>query len=271
MSGNGSPTEAVGIETSGSKDFALRSNGYPDLQSTLFFESVEETYRRVFRELKPRTAVPDVSVHFRRYASANSRIRLESGKLTVCICDVLQDAPAPIHEALALILLHKLFRKALSASVTARYRRFLNRADIRKRLEQLKQQRGRKAVLAPAGSHFDLCQIFEKLNLRYFFGLMAQPRLGWSLRPSRTTLGHYDPSHHTIVLSSVLDSIHAPALIVEYVMFHEMLHLKFPAQHRAARRCIHTREFKDAEASFEEFEMAKRQLARFIERLPRSS
>ena len=30
-------------------------------------------------------------------------------------------------------------------------------------------------------------------------------------------------------------------------MFHEMLHLRHPVQHRGARRCVHTPEFKQAE------------------------
>ncbi|HEX4168649.1 MAG TPA: SprT-like domain-containing protein [Bryobacteraceae bacterium] len=209
---------------------------------------------------------PSVTVHFRKYANANSRIRLEGGCLTVLISDVLEEAPAPVHEALASILLSKLFRRTTSASAAARYRRYLNRADMRRKLELLKQERGRKLVLDPVGAHFNLHEVFEALNLKYFFGLMARPNLGWSVRRSRTTLGHYDPSHNTIVLSNLLDSRGASELIVNYVMFHEMLHLKYPTEHKAARRCVHTREFKRAEAKFEDFHRAKLELSRFLDR-----
>ena len=51
------------------------------LQSSLFFETPEQTYARVFRELKPRTAVPDLRVEFCRFANANSFIRWEAGRL----------------------------------------------------------------------------------------------------------------------------------------------------------------------------------------------
>ena len=53
-------------------------------------------------------------------------------------------------------------------------------------------------------------------------------------------LGHYDPSHNAIVLSRLLDRPAVAHLAVEYVMFHEMLHLRFPVEHRGARRCVHT-------------------------------
>ncbi len=256
----------LAAERSGSDQFLLEPDHAP-LRCALFFETIEEIYLRIFQHLTPRAAEPKVTVHFRKYANANSRIRLENGCLTVHIADILQEAPAPVHEALASILLSKLFRKPTSTHAMARYRRYLNRSDVRTKLESLKRNRGRKAVLNPAGGYYNLCEIFEALNLQYFFGLMARPNLGWSLRPSRTTLGHYDPSHNTIVLSNLLDSPLAPRLIVNYVMFHEMLHLKFPTEQRARRRCVHTREFKLAEAQFENFEEAKRELSRFLDAL----
>ena len=77
--------------------------------------------------------------------------------------------------------------------------------------------------------------MFEELNFRYFHGLMARPMLGWSPYASRTMLGHYDPSHNAIVLSRILDRAETPRLAVEYVLFHEMLHLRHPAEHIGAR------------------------------------
>ncbi len=236
------------------------------VETALFFESVEQIYERVFRHLRPRTAVPSIQVRYRQYANANSRIRLAGDSLTVDISDLLKDAPAPVQEALAHILLAKLYRKELDGRFVAQYRRYLNRSDVRRSLRQVKQTRGRKTILAPTGHHFDLVELFEAINLRYFNGLMARPELGWSVRPSRTTLGHYDPSHHVIVLSSILDHASAPRLVLEFVMFHEMLHLQFPTEHRGARRCVHTREFKAAERAFQQFDAAKAEMKSFLDR-----
>jgi hypothetical protein len=243
----------------------MLSLGKMHVETALLFESVEQIYARVFRCIKPRTPLPDISVHFRRYANANSRICLKDGQLLVEISDLLQTAPAPIQEALAFILIAKLFRRAPERCVLARYHRYLNRADVRRTLHLAKQQRGRKPLRDPQGRVYDLRAIFEDLNFKYFHGLMAQPRLGWSLRPSRTTLGHYDPSHDAIVLSALLDSDKTPELIVSFVMFHEMLHLRYPTEHRGARRCVHTKEFKLAEKRFEGYDQAAEQLKRFVE------
>jgi len=239
--------------------------GKMQVETALFFETVEQIYERVFRVMRPRTPVPQITVLYRKYANANSRIRLESGRLRVDISDLLEGAPAPIQESLAFILISKLFGKAPDRSISARYRRYLNRADVRRTLHLVKQERGRKAFRHSKGSVYDLCEIFDELNLKYFYGLMAQPQLGWSLRQSRTTLGHYDPSHNAIVLTSVMDSENTPELLVKFVMFHEMLHLKYPTQHRGTRRCVHTREFKQAEKEFDGFEAARQKLKQFAE------
>lgn len=243
--------------------------GKMQVETALFFESVEQIYARVFRTLKPRTAVPHITVGYRRYANANSRIRLGQGHLRIEISDLLEYAPAPIQEALAYILISKLFRKRPADGVVARYRRYLNRADVRRTLHLVKRERGRKRFRSPHGDVFDLCALFEDLNTKYFNGLMARPQLGWSLRPSKTTLGHYDPSHHAIILTSLLDSAAAPELAVKFVMFHEMLHLRYPTEHRGSRRCVHTPEFKEAERDFENYERAKRELRQFVDRILR--
>ncbi len=182
---------------------------------------------------------------------------MEEGRIEVRITDLLEGAPAPIIEALAQILLGKLFRRSAAAEYTHRYRRYLNRRDVRRALEALRQERGWKQISDPRGRQYDLAEIFEDLNFKYFFGLMSRPVLGWSRRPSRVTLGHYDSSHNAIVISSYLDRPPVPKVVVEYVMFHEMLHLRHPAEHRGARRCVHTKEFKEAERQFERLEEAK--------------
>ena len=238
--------------------------GKMQIETALFFETVEQIYERVFRTLKPRTALPRITVQFRKYANANSRIRLEGAQLRVDISDLLEHAPAPIQEALAYILISKLYRKPVANSIAARYRRYLNRADVRRTLHLATQARGRKAFRNPRGRVYDLCAIFDELNFQYFHGLMARPELGWSVRPSRTTLGHYDPSHHVIVLTSLLDSENVPALLIEYVMFHEMLHLRYPTEHRGPRRYVHTKEFKRAEREFQGYKTAVEELKQFV-------
>lgn len=229
------------------------------VESALLFETPEQLFHRVYSEIQPRgrsSRLASVRVRFCRFANANSFIRMEEGNLDVRICDVLEDAPAPILEALAHILISKLLRRPVPAAFNHRYRRYLNRKEVRSNLHLVRQTRGRKFISGPEGEHFNLEQLFEELNFQFFHGLMARPQLGWSRRPSRTMLGHYDPSHNAIIISRILDQPQA-LLALRYVLYHEMLHLKFPVEHRGIRRCVHTREFREAEHAFPELTHAK--------------
>jgi hypothetical protein len=233
-----------------------------NVASALFFETPSQIFARVHRELRPRTEVPEIEVLFKPFANADSRVRLVSSRITVDIADLLQSAPAPFMEALAHILLGKLYRKTIAAQYHHRYRLFLNRREIRNKIDLVRQVRGRKVHRGPQGALHNLDEIFEELNCAHFNGLMARPALGWSHARSRTRLGHYDPSHHVIMISRIFDDPRVPRLALEYVMFHEMLHLYYPTQHKGMRRCVHTAEFKAHEKRFPQFEEAKALLKR---------
>ncbi len=228
----------------------------------VLFETAAEIYRRVFRELRPRTQEPEIRIEYCQFANANSFIKLKDGILEVRISDVLEGAPGPIQESLADILIGKLYRREISGVFALRYRRWLNRGDVRRQLHLLRQIRGRKFVSGPQGDAYNLEEMFEALNQSHFHGLMARPLLGWSRRPSRTMLGHFDPSHNAIILSKLLDRAAVPRLAVEYVMYHEMLHLRYPVEHGTMRRCVHTSEFKKAEKMFPRLKEAKEMLKR---------
>src|SRR2546423_4393235 len=196
----------------GSNRDSYRLTGSEPRQSALFFETPAEIYARVLKDLKPRTAPPEVEVEFRRYANANSSIRLEDGRLTVRVADVLEGAPAPILEALAYILLGKLYRRPVPRIYAHRYRLYLNRREVRQKMQLVRQIRGRKFVSGPEGASHNLEEIFERLNREYFQGLLGRPLLGWSRRPARGILGHFDPSHNAIIISRIFDNPATPPL-----------------------------------------------------------
>ncbi len=129
---------------------------------------------------------------------------------------------------------------------------------MRREISLVRQTRGRKAQAGPEGLVHNLEQVFEEINARYLRRRAWRgPALGWSLIRSRTRLGHFDPSHNMIVISRIFDDPRAPRLALEYVMYHEMLHLRYPVDHSGARRCVHTPEFKAHEKLFPRFLEAK--------------
>jgi hypothetical protein len=129
--------------------------------------------------------------------------------------------------------------------------------DIATKAHLVRQVRGRKRIDSAKGMFYDLEEVFETLNQRFFFGLMARPQMTWSRLRARNSLAHYDPAHNAIVVSRIFDHPQVPRYAVEYIVYHEMLHLKHPVKLRGSRRCVHGPEFQAEEKLFPELEPAK--------------
>ena len=79
----------------------------------------------------------------------------------------------------------------------------------------------------------------------------------WSRDHARNSLGHYDPAHNAIVVSRIFDHPRVPRSAVEYIVYHEMLHLKHPVKMRGSRRSVHGKEFREDEKAFPQIEEAR--------------
>ena len=200
--------------------------------------------------------MPAMHIRFYPFANINNTIRLRNGELKVRLSDLLEGAPEPVLKAIAHILLAKLYRKEIEPQHNTRYRRYTNSRELTEKAHLVRQMRGRKNIHGTEGNVYNLEEIFEDLNQRFFFGLMARPQLTWSTNHSRRLLGHYDPAHNAIVISKVFDQPRIPRYAIEYLLYHEMLHLKHPVKLRGSRRCVHGREFQQEEKLFPDLDKA---------------
>jgi hypothetical protein len=225
-------------------------------------ERLLHIFQETYRELRPRTPVPDLTVEFYSFANINNTIRLRSGKLLVRVSDLLEGAPEPVLAALAHILLAKMYRQPIERAQSARYRKYVSSHEIASRARLIRQLRGRKLLRSARGRFYDLNAIFDDLNTRFFHGLLGRPRMSWSQLGARRMLGHYDPAHNAIIISRVFDHFAVPRCAVDYIVYHEMLHLKHPVRLRGSRRCVHSAEFRAEEKLFPHLDAAKRFLRR---------
>jgi len=213
-------------------------------------EGLLEIFLETYSELRPGTALPELKVEFFAFANVNNTIRLRNGKLLVRVSDLLEGAPDAVLRAIAHILLAKMYRKPVDRGYAARYRRYIGSHDIMRKAHLIRQMRGRKMLRSARGRFYDLDAVFEELNTRFFHGLMARPRMSWSQTKTRRILGHYDPAHNAIIVSRIFDHPAVPRYVLDYIVYHEMLHLKHPVKLRGSRRCVHSPEFQKEEKLF---------------------
>jgi predicted metal-dependent hydrolase len=219
-------------------------------------------FQEAYDELRPRTPMPELTVDFFAFVNINNTIRMREGKLLVRLSDLLEGAPEAVLRAIAHILLAKMYRKPIERAQTTRYRRYISGHDIAGKAHLIRQLRGRKRIESAQGRAYNLESIFDDLNTRFFNGLLARPQMTWSRDLARNRLGHYDPAHNAIVVSRVFDHSRVPFYAVEYIVYHEMLHLKHPVKLRGSRRCVHSAGFQTEEKLFPHLDEAKAFLKR---------
>jgi hypothetical protein len=233
------------------------------LTSNLVNADAQSIFQEEYRAVRPRAPMPPIEVRFRRFTSLNTTIRLREGKILVSLSDLLEGAPESVLRAIAHILLAKLYHKPVDAAHNLRFKRFASSGAVTRQTEVIRHARGTKRFSGPEGRFYNLEEVFDALNYRFFGGLLGRPELTWSENLARRSLGHYDAAHNTIVVSRVFDRPSSPRYAIEYLLYHEMLHLKHPVKMRGLRRCVHSAAFK---ADEKQFPQLKEALA-FIKRL----
>ena len=107
------------------------------------------------------------------------------------------------------------------------------------------------------GHYYDLVAVFQRVNRQYFNDQMDSPRLVWGQRLARRKLGHYQPATDTVLVSRALDDPNVPEYVVDFVVYHELLHKQLSIQVSGGRRFSHTPVFKKAERRYRKFKEAQ--------------
>jgi len=233
--------------------------------------AIAEIYVEAFARLDPKRSAPEINVRFYPYIGINHTIRVRDGRVFVRIGQICHDMPIEAQRGLAYILVGKLLRKQTPWEVREPYEEYVKSVEIRDRADHYKRTRGRKIVTGTKGEIYDLDEIFDSLNFWYFGGGLEKPTLTWSPRKSYHILGHHDSTHDTISISRSLDSKAVPRFVVDYVLFHEMLHVAHPTVHHKGRRYHHTPSFKRDEQRFAHFHAAEKWIEENIGKLRRAA
>jgi SprT-like family len=220
-------------------------------------------FHRIYTRLGCEGRPPQFVVEYHPYTDLTHTIRLREDIARVRISDVLRTAPRTVVEAVAAILLGRLYRRRTPEELVEIYRRFSYARSTRRRILLQRQRRARRVEHEPSGAHHDLAPLFERLNQRYFEGALPLPRLGWSRRVWRSQLGCFDPALNQIVINRQLDRPGVPQYVVAYVLYHEMLHQKHPIRFERCRRESHSAEFRREEKRFMDYQRAMKFLERF--------
>lgn len=120
--------------------------------------------------------------------------------------------------------------------------------------------------LETRGTVYNLQRLYNKINRRYFASGLDLV-ITWFGEPhpkarTKCTIGSYHESVKLVKIHRLLDTQQVPQYVIEYVIYHEMVHAACPPYVDArGKNCIHTKEFKELERKFEQFDEAQKWLS----------
>jgi len=205
--------------------------------------------------IKPLTKYKRFGIDFIFYhTSALFQIQGKASQIQITAQESLTTAPDTV---LIALLETALGKPSQSSKQQIRDHTFsLTYQSTREYLEYLGVSRGSFAK----GSVHDLTESFKRVNLLYFNEQIPEPHLVWNKQFTVRKFGHYQWDTDTVMVSRTLDQRRVPEFVVDYVMYHELLHKKLGARLVNSRRMVHTNLFREQEAKYAKLDEAQRYL-----------
>lgn len=138
-------------------------------------------------------------------------------------------------------------------------------AEHRQEIDRTKTRR--RVSLVSAGKHFDLQAVLQRVAERYFGGV-TEVRIGWGPAPRlirrrrphgavSRALATYSFEDKLIRVSPVLDAENVPDYVIDWIVYHELLHHVLPVMKSGTKNLYHSPRFRSLERGFEHYEKAR--------------
>ncbi|MDP3734084.1 MAG: hypothetical protein Q8R37_02555, partial [Nanoarchaeota archaeon] len=102
---------------------------------------------------------------------------------------------------------------------------------------------------------------FNRINERFFATEIEKPNLIWGQQAFRK-LASYNFHDDTITVSSIFKNVRVEVL--DYLMYHELLHKHHQFKYKNGRSRFHTKEFRDAEHLYPHHELIEKEINHII-------
>ncbi|HEX3377918.1 MAG TPA: hypothetical protein VHS29_13705, partial [Candidatus Acidoferrales bacterium] len=131
---------------------------------SLAFPGGEHIFQRIFTRLGCQGRPPQFQVELYPYANLSHTMRLRQDVAHVRLSDILQEAPIPVVEATAAILLAQMYRRRVPRDLRELYRQFVLAHSTRQHIAHVRRKRARRIPDNPAGIIHDLDPMFSGMR-----------------------------------------------------------------------------------------------------------
>jgi predicted metal-dependent hydrolase len=202
---------------------------------------VVDSYQKLFNKPCKYECIIDYS---RRFKGFNANIRLSKNKIKVSMSKKWENINEDIKIGLIQSLLLKIFKKKGNSTNIDLYNNFLRNVHV---------------AIPKNNPPEILKESFDRINQKFFHGLMERPNLKFNKALKR--LGTYEYGSDTITISRVLLKDNEA---LDYVMYHEMLHKKHKFISVNNRNHHHTKDFRKKESEYPNAEKIEKRLQKLV-------
>lgn len=207
---------------------------------------MSELVKEAFRELYPEKELKyDVSLKYsRKFKSYNANVKLYRNNLMFHFSRDWKKISKEIQIGLIQELMVKILKERKKTINMDLYNLFMKNVHL---------------AVPKTKTDEILEESFNRVNEAYFNGMVDKPNLQWG-NSSTSKLGSYEYGSDAITISLIFKNERKELL--DYVMYHEMLHKKFKFQNKGSRNLHHSSEFRRMEAKFENRELLEKEISR---------
>lgn len=204
----------------------------------------------------------NIKTKFKNYSHLKCTAKLRYNHLQVFASKAYSQTTQEVLNGLVLHVLLRLFKfkQKRFAKHLVEYRKFVASKQAKEISKELAKTNGRIKQNNAFGQAYDLHRVAAKVLFDHGSLLKDTlvPELSWSNTKSRRLLARHDEHSNRIVVSKLFDSINVPQFVVEYLVYHELLHAKWGIKFNETNfaRKIHSKQFKDDEKKFIQYRQA---------------
>jgi len=212
---------------------------------------IQESFQRLFPE-NEFSYLAEIEYN-RRLGNFNANIQLRNKKLKVNLNLQWKDIDDEIKIGLIQHLLLKILRKKKNTFNIDLYNNFIKNIPI---------------LTPKTKSDPSLLDSFNRVNEQFFYGILDRPNLEWGRRSYRK-LASYNFHNDTVTVSTLFTD--ARQEILDYLMYHELLHKHHKFRHNNGRSSFHTKAFREDEKKYPDYEMIEKEIDSIIRKRRKTS
>ena len=218
----------------------------------------------IFQEVGRHLGFDEVRITFARYAELKHVWKTSRGSVELKLSDYVEEAPERVMESLATYLLSRAAGRKCPDGMARVYLDYARSLEFWMPNREEYLSRSRNLVVGARGDVRDLDEVFDYVNSFYFSRRLEKPTLAWTTESPRRRLGFYFEALNILAVNKAMDAERVPRFVLEFVMYHELLHHVNAVDGKKVRRVHHTKSFREQERLFRTYDDAEVWLRRLV-------